>query len=158
MLVASQDSICTARRASRHFTGGACFVLAFAGAGKLLDLVAFQDSLATWRLLPEWLRWIVVMALPIAEMSCLLLWSTPRRRLAGEWLALFLAIAMLLTSGLHVLLGEKPTCNCLGVLDQYFRFMASTKTLVWKSAAIGALLVAGMWLKAIRQPAEGGSP
>lgn len=144
-------------RVSRLLCGASCLVFAIAGAGKLLDLVAFQDSLVTWRLLPEWLRWATVLVLPIAEMTCIVLWSTPRRRLAGEWLALCLALGLLFTSGLHVLLGEKPTCNCLGVLDQYFRFKASTKTLVWKSAAIGAMIVAGMWLNTISPSARGGS-
>lgn len=142
-------------RMSAVLTGGACVVLALAGAGKLLDLVAFQESLVTWRLLPEWVRWSTTLALPIAEVSCFLLWCDPRRRRSGEWVTLCIALALASVSGLHVVLGEKPTCNCLGVLDQYFRFKASSQMLVWKSAAIGAALAAGIWLKAPKSRSVG---
>lgn len=136
--------------------GAVMSALLVAGVAKLMDLERFRLSLFTWRLLPDWLIELSWLVLPLAEAVLALFWLSGVRRKLMERLMLALLASVLAVIGLHWLHGERPTCNCLGVLSRYLSMQSDIKRLFIKTGvALGALL-AGHALRPAADTSPGG--
>lgn len=136
-------------------SGTALGVLGVAGAGKLLDLWTFYQSLSDWRLLVASLRAPTALAVPICELAVCVAWFMTSRRAYVEYVAIGLTLSLSTFVAFHLLTVGAPNCQCFGLLAAFDRWSRSGAALLARGAALILLLVVG---RLLQHAAEGVPP
>ncbi len=110
-------------------------VLLLASIAKAFDFAGFRVSLQSYSLIPDQLRApaaVAILCLEVLPFSLLLIGS-PRQAnmIAAAILCIFSAAVCY-----EMAIGRTPTCNCLGVLQQYLRFHNDAGTILLRNAVL----------------------
>jgi competence protein ComGC len=124
----------------------ACFFLC-AGAAKLADLPAFAEDLRGWSTMPVWIKWLALVFVPPVEVLLGGLWIARIRR---GMVTLAIAAMLLAFSGVYVVqlvLGEAPSCGCLGRLAAFQHLQKSAAFVLGRNGVLCAMLLGSMALQ-----------
>lgn len=121
--------------------GAVLLVLGFAGVIKLLDLPSFSADLATWDLLPEFVKSIAVFCVPVLEVGAALAFVA-HFRTGAALSATAMLTAYLVVALVHLHQVNPPKCHCFGVVEQYFAALAGMKGVAVRSGTLLVLLTA----------------
>jgi prepilin-type N-terminal cleavage/methylation domain-containing protein len=117
-------------------------VLLVAGVAKLLDLSAFERDLASWRLIPNWARDIVVVCVPMLEVILFvswLLWKEQRRRICRVTIGLLIGVTCAYV--IETFMIGPPTCACFGLLSAYLDLRDGLLTILMRNMFLATLLL-----------------
>lgn len=118
-------------------------VLLVAGAAKLSDLPAFVASLRSWTLIPSDWHGPVAAAVPSFEVAAAALWFLRLHPRGAIWIAAGLLTAFTATYAAHVLMGQRPSCGCLGAILAFESLRREAWWLISRNVAMIALLLFG---------------
>ncbi len=122
-------------------------VVGLAGLMKLLDLGEFDRSLATWVLLPPWVRMVAAPSVPFVEVFIAASWFlAPGRRWVVHG-ALGLLALFALVYALHTLTVGPPDCNCFGPLARYQAMRETAGRVLARDVVMCGALAAYLWVR-----------
>jgi hypothetical protein len=124
-------------------------LFAAAAAHKLRGLAGFAETLAAYRVLPEWLARRAAWCIPCAELAAALalLWEPRRLALALPAVGLLLLYAGAM--GVNLARGRRDLdCGCGTARER--RFIAAW--MVWRNVILAAVLGAAAWPNSSRPP------
>ncbi|MFN0131517.1 MAG: type II secretion system protein [Phycisphaerales bacterium] len=130
---------------------GPVFVAAFfviAALLKLSDLQSFMDDIKQWTVIPRSLVPLLVVGVPVLEVSVAGWWLLTHRRL----LPCITLITLLVTFSAGYLIqaasGHRPPCGCLGVIGRNVRADRSATVLVTRNSIMALVLLGGLFVQA----------
>jgi len=131
-------------RVMRFVSGwsGLCVVsfVTMAGIGKLLDLPAFALNLESWSLLPQVARAVLVVTIPVIELSIGGLFLFGYRRFSMIF-CVALLVGFSVVYGVQWVWGGKPSCGCLGVIAKQLRIADDAVPVFLRNGFLVAALV-----------------
>jgi len=118
-------------------------VLLLAGVLKLFDLPAFASSLSSWSYLPDGVRVVLVILVPIAEVAAPGLFFAGVRQNWACRLGLTLLVGFTLVYVGHLALGEAPECRCFGKLSAYAQSVDHAWIVVARNIVLMLMILPG---------------
>lgn len=121
-------------------------VLAVAAIAKTLALGRFAEQLASFELVPPWMRLIAVFAVPAIEIVPLALCLAGRPRMAAVMsvcvLGLFTGIVLL-----HLAFGIVPECACFGAWSSFHEKNEAMRTVLVRNSLLLSAASASVFIR-----------
>lgn len=110
-----KTSQCAFEFVRRNWQVVPCIALGLAGVGKLVSMQLFESSLATWTIMPPYLRTVIMHLIPGIELGIGVASLIRPFRLAAVLVAVVLLFAYSAAWIIQYWVGGPPTCACFGL-------------------------------------------